>query len=430
MNFSQYLYNSLPSIYRSKDKEVGYTLKRYLEAQGDAMDTLSNETLGILSLLDVEKMDEKFLPFYASMFGFTYDYDVPIETQRRLLANIINLYKRKGTLALIEFIAREITGMEATVVEGHKTLFKTWTDKPDDDIASGYTPPTTYGGINKIFHFACDKPTSNTNRFNIRVSLESSKSDEQEVFLNTQLISRYATQLVQPYIKLKFKSYLRSSDEYDLNINETYITIIKDTGSNKCKVIEGKDYSRVTQREQNTYSSKQSIQDVFIDNFKLLKDKDIEAIITSLNDYMVDDFITTIDSSHDIACMDITTVLKDTLQDDFNDPARRITTLEAFKDCFVEPLVESIINSSVNELEIPITDKLKMKELLASIDTQTIVEYLNKSIHIAKIGDIINLELGHDTHKDIVTDPNVVIKAKNIQCEHQDKIKIINKRRK
>ena len=222
-----YLYNSLPSIYKTRDEETQFTLKRYLNALGEPMTDVECEIKNILTLLDVEKMDAKYLPFFASMFGITYNYDISEDYQRKYLANLVDIQKRKGTKEVLEFTAREITGMDATVIDGQALAFKTWSPTNTTGSITSRNPKT-YSKRNVVNYYYLGGETCD--RFTVTVILTAEGHiDSEQLFLNTQLISRITKDLVQPYIKLRYKAYgMAYSDVYIRDIVEEDIIVVKD----------------------------------------------------------------------------------------------------------------------------------------------------------------------------------------------------------
>lgn len=266
-----YLYKTLPSLYRVQDKETNYTLQRYLDALGESMSLVNEETRGILTLLDVEKMEAKFLPHFASMFGVEYHYDIPEDSQRKYLANIVDIQKRKGTKEVLEFTARELTGMNATVKEGHNLKFKTWGKNPNSEKCEVYEPPKTYGGKTKVPYYFLGG--SNTKRFTVMVHLSTeSDTNTEELFLNTQLLSRWTRELVQPYINLRYKaSGISYSDEGNVsNITEWDSLKVIDKYTRKANIVESEVYNRVRSTEDLTYSN--NLVSKSLDKLKLLQD--------------------------------------------------------------------------------------------------------------------------------------------------------------
>ena len=148
IDFGAYLYNSLPEIYRTADSGVYFTLRRFLDVLGEAgMKGVWKETLALADLIDVDKCPTKFLPQLSEMVGFTYSQDMPELLQRRLLKNIVEIYKRKGTASVIGFIARELTGFETEVIELQEKAFRTWSDNLHPEYAS-YQPGRLFSAMN------------------------------------------------------------------------------------------------------------------------------------------------------------------------------------------------------------------------------------------------------------------------------------------
>lgn len=266
-----YLYKTLPPLYRIQDKDTNYTLQRYLDALGESMSLVNDETKGILTLLDVEKMEAKFLPHFASMFGVEYNYDIPEDTQRKYLANIVDIQKRKGTKEVLEFTARELTGMNATVKEGHSLRFKTWGRSLDSEKCEEYEPPKTYGGKNKIPYYLVGG--DNTDRFTVIVHLSTEKNTDTEViFLNTQILSRLTKELVQPYINLRYKATgILDSDTHTLDLSsivEWHRDSLNDSYKRKGNIKEHGEFIQAI--EKFAYTHKHKNEEEMLDNVKLL----------------------------------------------------------------------------------------------------------------------------------------------------------------
>lgn len=108
-------YNKLPQVYRDMDKElVTYPLKRYLTALFEGGVDLSLEDInGLINLIDPEKCPEKYFPLLCECFGLEYCEDIPISVQRKLLMNIGELNKRRGTHACVEYLVRYLTNLDS-----------------------------------------------------------------------------------------------------------------------------------------------------------------------------------------------------------------------------------------------------------------------------------------------------------------------------
>lgn len=109
------LYNrKLPQVYRDEDSKIGYPLKRYLESliEGGYYDSIK-DIEGILSLVDPMTIPNEFFPYLCESFGLPYFPDMDISYQRKFLANIGELNKRRGTFASVQFLARALTGLDS-----------------------------------------------------------------------------------------------------------------------------------------------------------------------------------------------------------------------------------------------------------------------------------------------------------------------------
>lgn len=272
--YGEYLYKSLPSIYRIRDIDMEYTLKRYLDALGTGLDIVDEETGKIITLTDVENMEARFLPLFSSMFGLSYDHNVPEAYQRRLLANIIEIYKRKGTKSVIEFIARELTGMSATVKEGQRTVFKTWNPSVDlTGTISTATNPKTYGG-SYAHHYLGGE---NTDRFTIVVSLTNSNKDREEAFFDTQLLAKLTADLVPSYISVLFKAFgLSYKDSFSPKVKYSHLDRFYTQDTHSQSVIDHNEMI-VTRMNEGKQNVSPRPTDVFKDILKLESIQDIKV---------------------------------------------------------------------------------------------------------------------------------------------------------
>lgn len=108
-------YNKLPQVYRDEDKALKtLPLYRYLTAlsEGGFTDAL-DEATNILDLVDPEKCPEKCLPVFFKCFGLEYCEDIPVSVQRKLLMNVGEINKRRGTHACVEYLVRVLTNLDS-----------------------------------------------------------------------------------------------------------------------------------------------------------------------------------------------------------------------------------------------------------------------------------------------------------------------------
>lgn len=114
-----YLYEmKLPQVYRDKDSELGYPLRRYLEA---LIEVGSYEFVDRLSVFDV--LSDIFLPYLCESFGLDFFKDMDKSYQRKFITNIGEIIQRRGTYSFVHFIVRVLTGLSAELyLEGTSVL--------------------------------------------------------------------------------------------------------------------------------------------------------------------------------------------------------------------------------------------------------------------------------------------------------------------
>lgn len=148
INFGNYLYNRLPEMYRREDAKDGidFALKRYLEVlDKGGLQLLFGELLTLYDLFDVDTCPKEVLPLISRLLGYNFIDEVDEFMQRKIVSNLVEIYKRKGTKSVIDFITREFTHFDTKVVETQFRIFKTWSPKPKGVPSSVYVEPRTLG---------------------------------------------------------------------------------------------------------------------------------------------------------------------------------------------------------------------------------------------------------------------------------------------
>lgn len=277
MNFGEYLYSQLPAYYRYRDIETEYTLERYLKCLGEYLSVVFEETDDIKDLLDVEKMPSKFLPYYAKMFGIKIYDDIPEDFQRKLLANIVPILKRKGTRDVIEFVARELTGYDVDVTEGNEYAFKTWINEVY--LPLGAKQSLTFEDTQTIhYRYAGSEETS---RFIVFVEIHTT---ELEATVSDELIRRYLKDLVPSYINVVFVLNQHLIDEEDYN-EEVVISVVE-SGFKDTEVCSDRTYGSVTEDHYDVLRYMPEVEDV-----RLNVTEYDEGIITEQDRYTVNNYI-------------------------------------------------------------------------------------------------------------------------------------------
>ena len=130
LHFGEYLYNRLPKVYRDYDVEIERfnektqkteifkTLQEYLYSFAlGGFQPLLEDIEAIITLVDPFKCPTEFFPYLLRHFGLDYIGDIPEKFQRRLVQNIVTLYKKKGTIPAVAFLAKELSGFDVEIEE-------------------------------------------------------------------------------------------------------------------------------------------------------------------------------------------------------------------------------------------------------------------------------------------------------------------------
>lgn len=116
-------YKKLPQVYRDEDAVIDYPLKRYLEAlvEGGCKGVIDdNEKM--LTLFDPKAIPESLFPFLCKSFGLEYFPDIDVTYQRKLLSNLGELIRRRGTFSSVRYMIRVLTGLESELSRDGRTL--------------------------------------------------------------------------------------------------------------------------------------------------------------------------------------------------------------------------------------------------------------------------------------------------------------------
>jgi hypothetical protein len=125
---SERLYNLLPAIYRIRDAEHGEPLRALMGILQEQFDLLDKDIGGLYDDWFIETCEEWVVPYIAELLGARLLHSVKstgVYSQRALVANTISYRRRKGTLLMLEDLARDVTGWGAHAVEFFQLL--NWT---------------------------------------------------------------------------------------------------------------------------------------------------------------------------------------------------------------------------------------------------------------------------------------------------------------
>ena len=127
---AQRLYDLLPAVYRLRDADQGQPLKALLGVIADQVGVLEEDLAQLYDDQFIETCAEWVVPYLGDLIGYrTLHNVVPrIGSQRAEVAHTIGFRRRKGTAAMLEQLARDVTGWNARAVEYFQLLGWTqWT---------------------------------------------------------------------------------------------------------------------------------------------------------------------------------------------------------------------------------------------------------------------------------------------------------------
>jgi hypothetical protein len=121
------LYNLLPAIYRIRDTEQGEPLRALLGVIEEELRALEQDISGLYEDLFIETCDEWVIPYIGDLLGVhgVHPLSARAGSLRSYVANTIAYRRRKGTAAVLEQIARDVTGWTAHAVEFFELLAAT-----------------------------------------------------------------------------------------------------------------------------------------------------------------------------------------------------------------------------------------------------------------------------------------------------------------
>ena len=113
------LYELLPVVHRVRDVAHGEPLRALLAVIERELRTIEADVEGLYDNWFIETCAEWVVPYIGDLLGTRHL--IPVEegtfSQRALVANTLAYRRRKGTAAMLEQLARDVTGWPAKVVE-------------------------------------------------------------------------------------------------------------------------------------------------------------------------------------------------------------------------------------------------------------------------------------------------------------------------
>jgi hypothetical protein len=121
------LYNLLPAVYRLRDTTQGEPLRALLAVVERELQALEEDIVGLYDNWFIETCDEWVVPYIGDLLGAPGLSPIGVEafSQRAYIANTLAYRRRKGTAAVLEQLARDVTGWPARAVEFFRLLATT-----------------------------------------------------------------------------------------------------------------------------------------------------------------------------------------------------------------------------------------------------------------------------------------------------------------
>jgi hypothetical protein len=141
---SDRLYELLPVVYRQRDIERGQPLRALLGVISEQVNVVEANIAQLYDNWFIETCEDWVVPYIADLIGYRAVHEAgepgavttaegelrnKFLVPRREVANTIGNRRRKGTVALLELLARDVAGWPASVVEFYRLLG--WTQHLD-----------------------------------------------------------------------------------------------------------------------------------------------------------------------------------------------------------------------------------------------------------------------------------------------------------
>ena len=112
--FDKRLFDLLPPLYRIED--ASGDLAAFLQVPAPTLDDLKEKIDRFPEIFDVDRCEDRFLPYLSSLVGLPFDGTGNPTAQRRLIKEAVPIYRRKATIPAIR---RSLagTGWEGTLEE-------------------------------------------------------------------------------------------------------------------------------------------------------------------------------------------------------------------------------------------------------------------------------------------------------------------------
>lgn len=137
---ADYLYDLLPAVYRMRDEQQGYPLRDLLRVVTEQVNVVEDDLAQLYADWFIETCEDRIVPYLGDLVGYRPVSDAGalgpqsgrlarVRVPRRDVANTVASRRRKGTLALLEELAADVSDWPARAVEAYRLLG--WTQHLD-----------------------------------------------------------------------------------------------------------------------------------------------------------------------------------------------------------------------------------------------------------------------------------------------------------
>src|SRR5690349_16025157 len=121
------LYALLPSVYRLRDREQGHPLRELVSLIAQEFQALEEDIEQLHDDQFIETCADWVVPYIGDLIGYRPMHGLvsTISSPRAEVAHTIAFRRRKGTLAVLEQLASDVTGWKARAVEYFQLLVTT-----------------------------------------------------------------------------------------------------------------------------------------------------------------------------------------------------------------------------------------------------------------------------------------------------------------
>lgn len=142
----------VPSIFKEAKDEASF-MERYLKIFEHILNGIGDDGVketdvnrhGVIQqLFDPGTISEDFLAFLGRWMGLALKENLDVETKRRIIANIIPLYRMRGTKNGLEEYLKLCTGYDVEIIEEIKSFQIGKTSHVGKDTILGGLPPNHF----------------------------------------------------------------------------------------------------------------------------------------------------------------------------------------------------------------------------------------------------------------------------------------------